>query len=422
MVTITVEDVDEPPILTGDDPEDYDENGPGPVATFIATDPEGAAVIWEVEGTDAASFTIEGGVLMFKSSPNFEAPKDGLHPAGSDAVADPANAADNNEYVVTVKATEVRAEGDTGEAQSSARRVVVTVTNVDEDGMVDLSRLQPQVDATGLTATLTDPDGDGGVATAFTTGATWLWSVPKVARPELDNDEHWQPAGGTTNTAAYTPHADDKDEYLRVKVVYTDGEGALKDAYMKSDYPVRAAPIFAAGESNADPVFDTTAGIFNRELPEDTAVDANVGAPVTAMDANTSDILTYVLGGTHGSSFAIDKATGQITVAAGLDFEGGGASGVYTVTVTAYDAFNDDDDVTFTITTTDVNEVPSVTGREVSSVAENVVATSTPLGTYTPSDLDAGDDVDDLTLSLSGEPTRTPLSSATPPLLQAPVS
>ena len=73
MVTIMVTDVDEPPMLEGDAAvDDYEENGTGPVATYTAPDPEGGSVGWSLEGVDAGDFTIDGGVLRFKSSPDFE--------------------------------------------------------------------------------------------------------------------------------------------------------------------------------------------------------------------------------------------------------------------------------------------------------------------------------------------------------------
>ena len=77
MVTIMVTNEDEDPELTGEAPEDYAENGTGPVATYTAVDPEDADIVWSVTGTDAADFSIENGVLMFKSPPNFEAPTGG---------------------------------------------------------------------------------------------------------------------------------------------------------------------------------------------------------------------------------------------------------------------------------------------------------------------------------------------------------
>ena len=40
-VTINVQSVNEPPVLTGTTTVDYLENGTGPVATYTATDPEG---------------------------------------------------------------------------------------------------------------------------------------------------------------------------------------------------------------------------------------------------------------------------------------------------------------------------------------------------------------------------------------------
>ena len=415
MVTITVADVDEKPMFEGEDPEDYAEKGEGPVETYIASDPEGLGIGWDVTGTDADYFEINNqGELRFKESPDFEDPKDDTHTAtlvdGDPVIeGDADNAAGNNQYVIMVRATEVRPTGDESPAQSTALRVVVTVTNEDEDGEVTLSRLVPQVGVTssgtnGLYASLTDPDTGAGNLEQPT--ATWQWSTAKVSRPELENDDHWQPAGaGQTTQSTYSPVEADLDKHLRVKASYPDGEGTGKAAYVLSAYPVRA---MVDSNDNNDPDFALDGG-YTRELPEDTAVGANVGAPVRATDANSSDILTYVLSGTHEDSFAIDQASGQITVADGLDFEAGGdGDGEYTVTVTAYDPSNQNDSQDVIITTTNVNEKPAVAGMpevdnhaEKNSVDDAVVYTALA-EEYTPSDVDAGDEVGDLTLTLSG--------------------
>ena len=52
----------------------YPENGTHPVATFTAVDPEGADVVWTLGGADAGNFKIEGGVLTFAKSPDYEIP------------------------------------------------------------------------------------------------------------------------------------------------------------------------------------------------------------------------------------------------------------------------------------------------------------------------------------------------------------
>ena len=87
MVTIMVTDENEPPevdaarrplqeVQGSDDAVtcDYDENGTDPVATFSAMDPEGENIAWSLDGNDAEDFDITGGVLSFKSSPNYESP------------------------------------------------------------------------------------------------------------------------------------------------------------------------------------------------------------------------------------------------------------------------------------------------------------------------------------------------------------
>ena len=399
MVTITVANVNEEPEFEADDPDDYDENGPGPVATFTASDPEKAGIDWFVDGADLADFSIDdNGVLTFNESPDYEAATDRPYDADNSGSISPANeGAGDNEYEITVRASEVRAEGALGSTMSTTQDVTVTVKNVDEPGSISLTLLQPQ---TGVALTASVSDLDGGV-----TVNTWLWSVPKVNRPDTGNDEHWQDAAATNNAAAYTAAAGDEGKVLRVKAIYTDGEGTDKDEYKLSYHAVRPAP-----SANDAPTFSGT-GVYTRSIPEDAVVGTVVGAPVTATDANADDVgkLTYDLSGADAGSFNIDKMTGQITVAAALDYERS-AGATYTVAVGVSDPSVNDVTTPFdtavvvrqgvTITATDVNEAPTVTGATVVSSVDENVATTTPLGTFTATDPDAGDSAE---LSLSGD-------------------
>ena len=105
------------------------------------------------------------------------------------------------------------------------------------------------------------------------------------------------------------------------------------------------APVFSDSEGN--PITEAV-----RSVVENTAAGENVGAPVTAMDAD-NDTLTYSLGGTDMASFDIDPSTGQIMVGAGtmLDYE---TKASYMVTVTATDPDSASDMITVTITVTNV--------------------------------------------------------------------
>ena len=116
-VTVTVEDVDEPPEITGTSTiGDYDENGSGAVATYTARDPEGdSSITWSLAGSDRGDFDITDGVLTFTNSPDYERPAD----SGS-----------NNRYEVTVQA--IDSNNKRGELH-----VDVIVKNVDEPPVTD---------------------------------------------------------------------------------------------------------------------------------------------------------------------------------------------------------------------------------------------------------------------------------------------
>ena len=110
-------------------------------------------------------------------------------------------------YSVVVRAT------DTSSATASAT-VTISVTNVDETGMIILSSTQPEV-GVGLTAVLSDPDG--GVS-----GATWSWA-------KSSDQSMWDDISAATSIT-YTPVAGDVGNHLRVTAMYKDTEGSGKSA------------------------------------------------------------------------------------------------------------------------------------------------------------------------------------------------
>ena len=403
-VNIVVTDVDELPMITDADGEaakpvvDYpeiDEDGApntATVATYVGTDAEGDTITWDLRGADAALFTIDDGVLEFVDPPDYEDPKDVAGPLTATATATDSD----NRYSIVIRAIASRDSDDPGPAETVDMPVHVDVADVDEDGEVVISWLQPEVHDVGntktntvITATLTDPDGSSddtppAIDTAIT-DAAWVWTVSEVVQGSLDvdNDQHWgdAPGGGSTSDS-YTPDASDENKYLRVTASYADRNGADKTERMMSANPVQAAGL---GETNDSP--DFKGDKVDRSVAETAAVGDDVPGPVVATvvaDSDT-DILTYGLSaveqddidgitdvtlpsgdgtgpGDDLAAFDIDKATGQITVAQKLDFEGRG-DGKYVVVATVTDPSGLGDTIVVVITAEDRNEDPVLRGR-----------------------------------------------------------
>ena len=213
----------------------YPENGDGPVATFTATDPEGAMpLLWsltdEVVGdadviqadiADEDVFKIDqNGVLSFMTSPNYEAPAD---------------QGGNNEYRVTVQASDG--------VNIEYFEAYVNVTNVEETGKVTwtvapggtllsppraLRQFQP---GAVLTASVTDPDAvAGGNTGAITTGVMWKWYRGST-----------EISGETAST--YTVTDSDVGSDIRVTATYSDGSGPAESVSLTSETPVQAARL-----------------------------------------------------------------------------------------------------------------------------------------------------------------------------------
>ena len=210
------------------------------------------------------------------------------------------------------------------------------MTNVDEEGTIDIpASRQPQV-GQALTALASDPDNRdaGGEDTSFT--FDWEWSVPKVARPVLDNDKHWTPAANPESNGedgAYMPLTGDVGSFLRAQVTYTDGTDEERTLNILTEFAVRAEPA----DNDLPNAFDSADD--ERNVDENSMNGTLVGAPVATTDSNPGDVLTYTIPPAGDANpFVIDKKTGQISVAGTVHHEEVDSNGVtYMVTVTATD-------------------------------------------------------------------------------------
>ena len=232
--------------------------------------------------------------------------------------------------------------------------VEVKVKDVEEDGDVDLLWDQPQV-GTPIVASLTDPDGE-------VSGVTWQWDRSQTKEGTFTDI--------TTNgtSATYTPVDADNGNYLRATALYTDRRGPEKSANGVSDYQSRAIP-----DDNTAPTItgDTSVEI---KVNENTPAGTHLGAAFQATDTDTHEDVRYFLGGDYGGAFDIDPTTGQLKVKDPLDHEKdpldheSESKETYSLSVLARDPTRAGDTslptgtVTVTITVTDVNERPKVSG------------------------------------------------------------
>ena len=410
---------------------DYDENGTGSVRVFTSTDPDGGGIDWDVTGLDADDFTIDDrGVLMFKSSPNYEAATDRPYDANGNGSFDDAGdeATANNTYRVTVRATEQKTFGSDPRALSTKTDVIVNVMNLDEPGTVTMSLREPQV-TEPITATLSDPDGTA-------TQIQWNWYVSKVTDPLVNVSDHWIPATGsvenaTAVTVSYTPVVADVDKFLRAVVTYNDpapptttNTPGSETASLMSEFDVHAVVSDAA---NGSPGFSSS-GDYTRTVSESITVGSPVGAAVVATDPN-GDTLTYSLHNGSGNDnltntpaadlayFSVNHTNGQVSVKKALSYEAAppttyigkkpAVDGEYTFYVRATDPSNEHADRLVTVNATDVNDAPKING---SWTADQITANAgTDTGAHVapgaaPSELRVDEKDDDAPDSYTGSP------------------
>ena len=341
-VTVTVTEIDEPPVITGPKSITVDEGHTGELARYRKSDPEDALTNWAAAGQTAAIGGADAGAFEFdkvRGALSFTAPPD-FEQRGSYEVALQANDGTNDAELV----------------------ITVNITNLEERAAVTFDRERPILNRT-LTATLEDGDGVQGAE-------SWAWQ-----RSTSRGGGWGEPIAGAASNV-FTPLAADRDHYLRATVEYSDSHGA------KTERAITKLPAANIPAGNTAPVLPDSVEPIS--IPESTRAGSNVGRPVRASDAEL-DPLSYSLSGS--SDFVIDSTRGQIKVADAvvLDFDKGQTS--YTLTVGVDDGFEGRDSVTVTVTVTGVNEAP-VAGDDVGTTYEDEVMVVSVLG----NDLDPEND------------------------------
>ena len=281
----------DPPTFTTTGPVSVNINENNAVGASIgtalqATDPNDDTLTFTIEGTDAASFAIDAnGQMTATASLDHESKSSHAFNA---KVSDPAGGSDT----ITVN---------------------VTVQNAEEAGTVVIDTETAEVN-NAITASLTDPDGS-------VTSQTWQWQTGESATgPWTDIDD--------ATEAAYTPTADDVDQYLKASVSYTDGHGADTDAASTTAGAVQREP-------NKAPSFDDATTTFSISINVREGI--RVAPPFSATDPN-DDTLTYSIVSDTADAFTINSETGEVLMGS-ADMA---VDTTYQATISVTDGMDDD--------------------------------------------------------------------------------
>ena len=266
-------------------------------------------------GADQADFTLgeSSGELKFAAVPNYEAPADENG---------------DNVYVLEVTAT----SGTDARALTAMQTITITVTDI----AAPAAPAKPTVAAasrTSLTVSWTAPANTGKPPI---TGYDVEYRTPS----ETGTWQGWSHSG--TATVATLTGLEMGTEYgVQVRASSSEGDGAWSTEGTGST-TANQAPSFGASS-------------ISLTVAENTVASTEFGTAVTATDPE-NDSLTYTLGGTDMSSFAIGTGSGKLATRAALDHED---TSSYEVTVTADDGNGGSAEIDVTIAVSDVDEPPA---------------------------------------------------------------
>ena len=282
-------------------------------AALTATDTDsGDTLTYTLEGTDAVSFDIvsTSGQIQTTSGVTYDYET-------------------QSSYAVIVKA-------DDGNGGSDTVAVTITVTDVNEPPA------RPAAPSVSSVA-------------GSTTSLSVMWTAPANTGPAIDTYDlryrqgtsgSWTNGPQNVSGLSATITGLGAGSY-QVQVLATNADGDSPWS------PPGSGQTNTAG--NTAPTFSSPTA--TRSVAENSAAGTNVGAPVTATDADSGDTLTYTLDGTDAASFDIVSTSGQIQTTTGVTYDYETKSS-YAVIVKADDGNGGSDTIMVTITVTDVDESP----------------------------------------------------------------
>ena len=290
------------PVIASISPITVAENSTAALVTVSATDADSDDNITGysiVDAADGSQFEItSGGVLSFKTAPNYEDPKDV-------AITDPVNAANNNEYIVVVEA-----KSGTGDRELTATQTVkVTVSDVDTE-------------APGVPAVPT-------VASTTFNSLTIGWEAPDNTGPAIIAYDVRH-----ILTSASTLDKMDDTKWTEVADAWTSNNGGNLEYTISGlsqatsyDIQVRAesdegtsgwsSSVAGVTEANVAPVIASISPITVAENSTAAIVT------VTATDSdNDDDIESFgIVDGADGDQFSIVPETGVLTFTTAPNYE-----------------------------------------------------------------------------------------------------
>ena len=347
-----------------------------------ASDANGDALTYTLEGTDAASFAIVGtsGQLKTKDPLDYETKSSYTLTV---EVTDPSGASDT--ITVTIDVTDLEEAPAFPASETGARSVAENtaagenigdpVTAVDDDGD-SLTYILSGDDAESFDIVESSGQLQTKSALDYDTRNSYTLTV-SVAD---GNDAGGNPDSTIDDTISVTISV--------TKVDRSSSQGSSKREGRRYSEPTpvpNRAPQFSEGDET------------DRTVAEGVDAGTNIGQPLGAVDADR-DALTYTLEGTDASSFDLDGSSGQLKTKADLDHE---TKASYTVVVKVTDPSNASDSITVTVTVADVEETPAFPSNESGS---RMVPENTEAGENIGDPVAANDDDNDsLTYILSGD-------------------
>ena len=341
-ITVTVTDVNEPPVIYGGSNSLHlDEHSGTGVWSYHIVDPEDDEITLSLTGTDRDDFTIDNvGALSFSSMPNYEAPTDSNR---------------DNVYHVTVRAT--------ANGQTSSEAVTVTVRDIPpSDEPIFITGPATASIAENATGNLVTLAASSDAAGPFT------WSLSDYTHFSIDD--------GVISVTSPLDHETQSISYLYAYVENPHKSVSREITFTVED--VDEPPAISEGSSSI-------------QVDEGSNLDV---ATYEATDPD-SDTIVWSLSGADAGDFSISE-NGDLSFSSEPDYESPADSdenNVYEVTVRA-GAGEKTSTLDVTVTVGDVNEAPVIAGPKSVSFDENSIAA---IGTYTITDPEN----DQISISLS---------------------